>query len=66
MRTTACVAILVLAALGLGAQGSGSAEAPVVDVGQIEVSSEAYSPVTLAPAGSVTVSRDGQHCWFDL
>ncbi len=55
MRTTACVVALVLAALGLGAQGSGSAEAPVVDVGQIDVSSEAYSPVTLAPAGSVTV-----------
>jgi len=55
MRAFACGIALVLAVLGLGAQESGSPKDPVVDVGQVDVSAEAYSPIALAPAGSVTV-----------
>jgi outer membrane cobalamin receptor len=55
MRKTACVAALVLAVLGLGAQVSGTAEAPIVDVGQVDMSAKANSPIALAPAGSITV-----------
>jgi outer membrane cobalamin receptor len=46
---------LALAVLGLGAQVSGTAETPVVDVGQVDMSAKANSPITLAPAGSITV-----------
>jgi TonB-dependent SusC/RagA subfamily outer membrane receptor len=55
MREFACVAALVLAVLGLGAQESSGAGTPVVDIGQVDVSAEAYSPISLAPAGSVSV-----------
>ncbi|MDA8427606.1 MAG: TonB-dependent receptor [Treponema sp.] len=51
MRRIACVSILVLAALGLGAQESGSSP----DIGTVDVTAQAFSPLILAPAGSVTV-----------
>ncbi len=55
MRAFACTAALILAVLGLGAQEITGTEPPVVDLGQVDVSAEAYSPISLAPAGSVTV-----------
>jgi vitamin B12 transporter len=55
MRAIACAAVSFFFVLGLGAQESGSVKAPDVDAGQVDVSAEAYSPITLAPAGSVSV-----------
>jgi vitamin B12 transporter len=51
MRHIACISILVLAALGLGAQESGASP----DIGTVDVTAQAFSPLILAPAGSVTV-----------
>jgi outer membrane cobalamin receptor len=49
MRKIACAAALVLAVLGLGAQEK---TVPIV-AGQVDVEAEAWSPLALAPAGSV-------------
>lgn len=51
MRRIACLSILVLAVLGLGAQESGAGP----DIGTVDVTAQVYSPLILAPAGSVTV-----------
>lgn len=51
MRRLACGAALVLAVLGLGAQETGHGP----DIGTVDVTAQMYSPLTLAPAGSVTV-----------
>jgi len=51
MRRIACISILVLAVLGLGAQESGASP----DIGTVDVTAQAFSPLILAPAGSVTV-----------
>ena len=51
MRLIACLSVLVLAVLGLGAQESGAGP----DIGTVDVTAQVYSPLALVPAGSVTV-----------
>ena len=52
MRTLICAALMTAAVLGASAQ---DAEASPADIGRVDIGAEAYSPVALAPAGSVSV-----------
>jgi vitamin B12 transporter len=55
MRYFLCMALTAVAVLAaFGDEGDGS-ESPPIDVGQIDVSAQAYSPVSLAPAGNGSV-----------
>ncbi|HTX72464.1 MAG TPA: TonB-dependent receptor [Rectinemataceae bacterium] len=51
MRQLVCAMVLVLVGMGLGAQESGASP----DIGTVDITAQAYSPLVLVPAGKVTV-----------
>jgi len=55
MRALVCGALMAVAVLAVFAEDASSPEAPPIDIGRVDISAEAYSPVALAPAGSVSL-----------
>jgi vitamin B12 transporter len=55
MRALVCGALMAVAVLSVFSEDASSPEAPPIEIGRVDISAEAYSPVALAPAGSVSV-----------